>query len=68
VNNLLVLSKNVSAALKDVHALVGAMAHGKDTLEHLQEVGVSTGGGGDTTATGMTRRGNIHRRRGVAID
>jgi hypothetical protein len=46
MNDLLVSSKNVGVALKDIHALVGATTHGKDTLEHLQEAGVSTGGGG----------------------
>jgi hypothetical protein len=51
-----------------IHVLVGAMAHSKDTPEHLQEVRVSAGGGGgSTTAVGSVRRSYIQRRRGVAV-
>jgi hypothetical protein len=69
VNNLLVLAKNVYAEIHNIHVLVGAMAHDKDTPEHLQEVEVRTGGrGGGTTAVGSTRRSYIQRRGGVAAD
>jgi hypothetical protein len=69
VNNLLVPAKNVYAAIHNIHVLVDAMAHGKDTPEHLQEVKVKTGGrGGGTTAVDSTRRSYIQRRGGVAAD
>jgi hypothetical protein len=69
VNNLLVPVKNVYAAIYNIHALVGAMAHSKDTLEHLQEARVITrGGGGGTTAASSVRRSSIWRRRGVVAD
>jgi hypothetical protein len=38
-------------------------AHGKDTLEHLQESRVGAGGGGVTTAAGSASRSHIWRRR-----
>jgi hypothetical protein len=44
------------------------MAHGEDTLKHLQDVGVSTGGGRGTTIAGRATRGYIRRRRGVVTD
>jgi hypothetical protein len=65
VNNLLVLVKNVYAVIHNIHALVGATARSKGTLEHLQEAGVRTGGGGTTTVDSM-RRSYIWKRRGVA--
>jgi hypothetical protein len=59
VNNFLVPAKNVYAAIQNINALVSAMAHGTNTSEHLQEVGVSARGGGGTTAAGSVRRGYI---------
>jgi hypothetical protein len=67
MNGVLVPPKNLCVAIKNIHALVGTTAHGKDISEHLQEAGVSTRGGG-TTAVGRATRGCIRRRRGVAMD
>jgi hypothetical protein len=52
VNDLLVAANNLHALLHHINTLIGAGAHGKDTLEHLQKAGVGTSGGGGTTATG----------------
>jgi hypothetical protein len=68
MNDVLVPLEDVSAMLKDIHALVDVMAHGKDTSKHLQDIRVSTGGGRGTTTVGRARRGYIRRRRGVAVD
>jgi hypothetical protein len=66
VNNLLVPVKNVDAAIHNIHAPLCVMTHGKDTLKHLHDAGVSTGGRGGTITVGSVRRGHIQRRRGVA--
>jgi predicted membrane GTPase involved in stress response len=68
VNDVLVPPDDVSAAFKDIHALVSATAHGEDTPKHLQVVRVSTGGGRGTTVVDRVTRGYIQRRRGVAVD
>jgi hypothetical protein len=35
MNDLLVAADNVHALLYDIQTLIGAAAHGEDTLEHL---------------------------------
>jgi hypothetical protein len=67
VNNLLVVVNNVDVALHHVHTLICVAEHSKDTLKHLQEVGVGAGGGG-TTSVGSESRSHIQGRRGVAMD
>jgi hypothetical protein len=67
MNNLLVHVKSVDAVIHDIHALVCAMAHEKDTPEHLQDARISTGGSGGTTTTGSARS-HIRSKRGVTVD
>jgi hypothetical protein len=63
VDNLLVVPNYLKALLHHIHVLIHAMAHGKDTLEHLQEARVGTRGGGSTTTLGSARRSNNWRSR-----
>jgi hypothetical protein len=60
VNDLLVEPHNLKVLLHHIHALIHAPAYGKDTLEHIQDVGVDTrsGGGGTTTASSVGRSGS----------
>jgi hypothetical protein len=64
VNDLLVAVNNLKALFQHIHALICAMAHGEDTLEHLQEARVGDGGGGDTIAVGSASKSHSWRRRG----
>jgi hypothetical protein len=66
VNDLLIAVNNVKAGLHHIHPLIYAMTHGKDSLEHLHEPGVSAGGGGGgTTVVGSVSRSHIWRKRSV---
>jgi hypothetical protein len=63
VNNLLIAAYNLHALLNDIQTLIGAAAHGEDTLEHLQEVELGARGGGTTTAGSASRIHNWRRGR-----
>jgi hypothetical protein len=67
MNDVLVPPEDVGAVLMDIHALVGAMTHGEESMKHLQDAGVSSRGGRGTTIVGRVRRGYMQRRRG-AVD
>jgi hypothetical protein len=69
VNDVLVAAKNVEVLLHHIHTLICAMAHSKDTPEHVQETGVGAGGGGGggtTTAGSVSRSHNWRRRSAMA--
>jgi hypothetical protein len=63
MNDVLVPLKNVGAMLMNIHTLVGAMTHGENTLKHLQDTAVSTGGGRGTTTAGRARRVHLEEER-----
>jgi hypothetical protein len=64
MNDLLIAVNNVEVGLHHIHALICVTAHGKDTLEHLQEPRVGDGGGGGcTTTVSSASRSHIWRRR-----
>jgi hypothetical protein len=67
VDNLLVAPNDLNALLHHIHALICAVAHGKDTTEHLQNPGVGARGGGGTTAAGSASRSHGWRRRRRAM-
>jgi hypothetical protein len=67
MNDVLVPPEDVGAVLMDIHALVGAMTHGEESMKHLQDAGVSSRGGRGTTIVGRVSRGYMQRRRG-AVD
>jgi hypothetical protein len=59
VNNLLVAPHNLKALIHHIQTLISAPTCGKDTLKHLQDVGVGSRSGGGTTTAGSVRRSNI---------
>jgi hypothetical protein len=65
MSNLLVTVDNLHELLNNIQTLIGAVAHGEDTPEHLQETGFGArgGGGGTTTMGGASRSHNWRRRR-----
>jgi hypothetical protein len=56
VNNLLVAPHNLKALIHHIQTLISAPTCGKDTPEHIQDVGVGSGSRGGTTTTGSVRR------------
>jgi hypothetical protein len=64
MKEILVAANNVEVLLHHIHALIYAMAHSKDTPEHLQEVRVGAEGGGGTTTSGSVKS-HMQRRREV---
>jgi hypothetical protein len=55
VNNLLVALYNLKVLIHHIQMLISAPACDKDTLEHLQDVGVRSRCGGGTTTVGCAR-------------
>jgi hypothetical protein len=56
VNNLLIAPHNLKALIHHIQTLISASACGKDTSEHLQDVGVGSRSRGGTTTVGSVRR------------
>jgi hypothetical protein len=52
MNNLLIAPHNLKTLIHHIQTLISATACGKDTLEHLQDVGVGSRSGGGTTTVG----------------
>jgi hypothetical protein len=67
VNNLLVAADNLHALLNDIQTLIGTVAHGEDTPEHLQEARVGASGGGGTTTAGSASKSHSWRTRSSAM-
>jgi hypothetical protein len=56
VNNLLVTPHNLKVSIHHIQMMISAPTSGKDTLEHLQDAGVSSRSRGGTTTEGSVRR------------
>jgi hypothetical protein len=56
MNNLLVAPHNLKVLFHHIQTLISAPACGKDTPEHLQDVGVGSRSGGGTTTVDSVRR------------
>jgi hypothetical protein len=67
VDNLLVALNYLKVQIHHIHVLIRVTAHGKDTPEHLQEVGVGATRGGGTTTAGRARRSHSWRRRSSVV-
>jgi hypothetical protein len=63
VNNLLVALHNLKALIHHIQKLISASACGKDILEHVQDAGVGSRSGGDTTTVGSVRRSSNRSNR-----